>query len=111
MDNVTPPTGRAVPTPENYTILTVDLTAHLTEEQKKWPRARIVPSDTEGVALAVPVEPSTPAQLLPALGRMLAGGRASEAADLFARLRAIGKILKTSIEDGVLRVTITDVEA
>jgi hypothetical protein len=98
--------GRAVPTPEFGQV--IHLTAHLTEEQKKWPVVRVVSSDTEGVALLVPVDaPSRPAQILPAVADMLSAGRAGDAETVFARLREAGMSLKTVIgDDGVLRVTV-----
>lgn len=86
----------------------IELTAHLADEQKKWPVARLMPSDTEGVALLVTVDaPPRPAQVLPAVADMLSTGRAGDAETIFARLRAAGLFLKTEIGlDGVLHVTL-----
>ncbi len=100
------PHGRAVPTPEFGQV--IDLTAHLTEEQKKWPVARVVPSDTEGEALLVRLDAvPRPAQILPAVADMLSTGHAGNAAEVFARLRAAGMSLKAVVgEDGVLHVTV-----
>lgn len=97
----------ATSTPEHFTVLDVHPTAHLTEEQKKWPVVRVVPSDTEGVALLVPVDsPRRAAQVLPAVAEMLSAGRAGDAETIFARLRAAGISLMTEIgADGVLHVT------
>src|SRR6266516_4528417 len=107
MDTQTTQVGRGVPTPERLTVLEVHPTAHLTEEQKKWPVARLVPSDTEGVALLVPVKPIVPAEVLPVVAGMLSEGRAYEAAEVFARLRAAGLSLRTELgADGVLHVTL-----
>jgi hypothetical protein len=110
MRNSATPVGRAIPTPEfgQVLYLTAHPTAHLTEEQKKWPVVRVVPSDTEGVALLVPVDaPRRPAEILPAVADMLSAGRAGDAEAVFARLRAAGMSLKTEIgDDGVLHVTV-----
>lgn len=109
MNTQTTPISRGVRTPDGLTILEAHPTAHLTEEQKKWPVVRLVPSGTEGVGLLVPIEPINLSEVLPVVARMLSEGRAWEADAVFARIRAAGMVLKTVIgDDGVLHVTVVN---
>jgi hypothetical protein len=90
--------------PEQVIVVTVQLT----DEQKTWRKVKIVPSGNEGEGLLVPVEtPSPPVPpVLPAVAAMLTAGRATDAEEVFAQLRAAGLALKAVIgADGVLHVT------
>lgn len=114
MNASTPQVGPAVALSAGLTVLTVDPTAHLTDEQKTWRKVKMVPSGMEGVGLLVPVEtpdpvapPVTPRAVLSAVADMLATGYAGSAEAIFAKLRTSGLTLKPVIgDDGVLHVTI-----
>ena len=98
--------GSAVAPPERCQVF--EATVELTEDQKAWPKVKIVPSGIEGVGLLVPVEKRVPPQeVLPAVAEMLTTGRATDAEAVFARIRAAGLTLRAVVgEDGVLRVTV-----
>jgi hypothetical protein len=94
-----------VPAEEGQVIIA---TIELTDEQKTWPRVRIVPSGTEGVGLLVSADKPYPHEwVLPAVAEMLTAGRATDAEAVFARIRAAGLTLRAVVgDDGVLRVTV-----
>jgi hypothetical protein len=104
--NETVTAGRAVSPPERLTVLTVDPTAHLTDEQKQWRKVKVVPSangdESQLVSVSSPVK-----EVLPAIAEMLTAGRVTDAEAVFARIRAAGLTLRAVIgDDGVLRVTV-----
>lgn len=110
MNDATNRTGTAVAPPERLTVLTVDPTAHLTDEQKTWRKVKLAYAGSEGAFALVPADAPAPvppgAQVLPAVADMLASGRAADAAGVFERLRAAGLALKAVVgADGVLHVT------